>query len=927
MTCLMTYAQTTISGDLFGVIRDPTGAFIPGATVELRDGNTGQLQTTTTNEEGLFRFTFLKPGAYTVAAGASGFARAQSGVRVSLGQVARADLQLNLAGIEEQLTVSLRAMQVNTENGDIATSLLAEQVALVPNPGGDLTNMAQTAPGVVMNTQSGWGNFVAFGTTSFANIYTLNGQNQNDSYVGQAVTGATNMLLGQNEVQEMTIVTNGYLGQHGTAGATVNYVTKSGGNDWHGNAVYSWDGRALNANNFFNKRFGTDRPFVNVNEWAGSLGGPVKKDKLFFFVNNEGHRMVIPTSQAVRIPSPQFDAVTVANLQAVSPGSVPFYQRMFTLWNNAPGAASATDTLADNFGNGHGCPEDFTLGGAPCALEFQSTAGNLTYEWLLTGRVDWNIGAHDTAFLHFRTDHGSQAANSDPISPLFSGFGTLPSYQGQINETHTFGSQTAHQFIVSGSWYSALWKLSDGAEAFPEVDGMQWQPRLGFSWSPFGDVRSTVVRGGMGRFADGIVPGNPLLYTLGNPPSATGFYVAGGALSPDIGDNMMAMAAAANAPFRSSFASGGTLKSMSETNPRFVPPSLGIPADHVHYPRYREWSLELQQGLGRNSVATLKYVGNHGIREIVANPGWNAYCDTACLAALGSTASAFAGLPPAVPDARFGSILQLESTGVSNYNGLVLSIDHRSNLFTVHANYAFSHALDDLSNSGVWFSEYATNWSVVNQVDPRNLHRYNYGNAAYDVRHYASMNWVLQLPHRIGPKTLLSGWTLAGTLFVRSGFPFTVTDSTAAAVLAGDNYSGAYTTVVFANVTGDPAHTCGRAAVDTTCLNLTNFHPALNGFGAQSRNQFYGPGFFNMDLGILKEFDLPLTREGVKLTVSANLFNALNHPNFDQPVADIRDPSFGTIRRTVNAPTGIFGAALGGDNSPRLVQLTAGIRF
>jgi hypothetical protein len=99
------------------------------------------------------------------------------------------------------------------------------------------------------------------------------------------------------------------------------------------------------------------------------------------------------------------------------------------------------------------------------------------------------------------------------------------------------------------------------------------------------------------------------------------------------------------------------------------------------------------------------------------------------------------------------------------------------------------------------------------------------------------------------------------------------------------------------------------------------------GFGAQGRNQFYGPRFFNMDLGILKHFKLPLSHERVKLTVRANLFNALNHPNFDQPVADVSDPSFGTIRRTVNAPTGIFGAGLGGDNSPRLVQLTARIRF
>jgi len=98
------------------------------------------------------------------------------------------------------------------------------------------------------------------------------------------VTGATNLLLGTNAVQEATVISNGYSGEFGVlAGAEVNYITKSGGNDFHGNALYFWNGRVLNANNWINNATGVPRPFDNANQWAGSIGGPpsrVKQERL-----------------------------------------------------------------------------------------------------------------------------------------------------------------------------------------------------------------------------------------------------------------------------------------------------------------------------------------------------------------------------------------------------------------------------------------------------------------------------------------------------------------------------------------------------------------------------------------------------------------------------------------------------------------------
>ena len=181
----------------------------------------------------------------------------------------------------------------------------------MPNPGNDLSYIAQSAPGVVQNTQGGNGNFSAYGLPATSNLFTLNGQNENDPFLNLNNSGATNLLLGNNDVREATVVTNGYSGQYGTlAGANVNYVTKSGSNSFHGNALYWWNGSALNANSFFNNQNGAPKPFDNANQWAASFGGPIKKNKTFFFIDTEGLRFVLPTSTNVRVPSPQFEAAT-----------------------------------------------------------------------------------------------------------------------------------------------------------------------------------------------------------------------------------------------------------------------------------------------------------------------------------------------------------------------------------------------------------------------------------------------------------------------------------------------------------------------------------------------------------------------------------------------------------------------------------------
>src|SRR5262249_13300155 len=154
----------------------------------------------------------------------------------------------------------------------------------------DLTYIVQTAPGVVMNTDvQGGANFSILGMPGFSYLHTMDGMNDNDNDINLSQVGALILLLCQNQIQEATLVSTGYSGQFGgAAGGNIDYLTKSGSNEFHGNMQYYWNGRAFNANNWFNKAFDEPRLFSIANQWAASFGGPIKKNKLFFFFDTEG---------------------------------------------------------------------------------------------------------------------------------------------------------------------------------------------------------------------------------------------------------------------------------------------------------------------------------------------------------------------------------------------------------------------------------------------------------------------------------------------------------------------------------------------------------------------------------------------------------------------------------------------------------------
>jgi Carboxypeptidase regulatory-like domain len=447
-------AQSLTTGDVAGVISDQTGAVIPGATVKLTSLDTGAVQSTATNQQGYYRFSLVMPNRYKITAGKTGFESVEISLAVSIGTLVSENLTIKVGASTQTVEVTEVPPLLSTEASN-STSFSPTEVAALPSAGGDITNIAFTAPGVVVNNMGGYGNFMVNGLPATSNLFTVNGENDMDPYFNINNTGATNLTLGANELQEAVVVTNAYSGQYGTfSGAQVQYVTRSGTNQFHGNIAYTWNGRVMNANDWFNNFYGEDRPFSNANQWAAAGGGPIIKNKMFFFVNNEGLRFVLPNVDHVIVPTAAFANAVLANVQAKQPAEFTQYQTMFKLWAGAPGAASAVPYNIGSSCTGLSLP-GFNAATTPCAAQYNATPTALASEWILSARVDYNISSKDSAYFRWRLDHGTQPTQLNPINSNFDAISHQPAWDTQFSETHIFGPTSTNVFLAAFSHYVA----------------------------------------------------------------------------------------------------------------------------------------------------------------------------------------------------------------------------------------------------------------------------------------------------------------------------------------------------------------------------------------------------------------------------------------------------------------------------------------
>jgi len=470
--CGTAYAQTIVTGGVTGTISDPTGASVSGATLTLTSNTTADTYSTVSSPIGGYVFSLLKPGDYTLTAKKDAFKTSTQKITVLLGQNSTVNFSMELGDTSTTIEVSAAENLLQTENANIATTFDTRTVQNIPNPGNDLTYIAQTAPGVAMNTSSGpgYGNFSAFGLPGTSNLFTVNGNDYNDPFLNLNNSGASNLLLGSNDVQEVAVVSNGYTGQYGRmAGAQIDYSSRSGTNSFHGSANYYYTGSALNAEDYFLKASGQPKPLQNNNQWAADFGGPIKKDKAYFFVDTEGLRYIFATATQSFLPTAAFQNYVLSQIPSTA---TSFYQQAFGLYNGAKGAANAVPTANTCPGIGGATVNALPGGSTDClgAVTLAGSSGN--QEWLLIGRVDYSLSDNDKLFGRVKFDRGTQPTYADPINPAFNAISHQPQDEGQLNYTHIFSPTVANNFIFSDLWYSAIFQstnVSSANTAFPEI--------------------------------------------------------------------------------------------------------------------------------------------------------------------------------------------------------------------------------------------------------------------------------------------------------------------------------------------------------------------------------------------------------------------------------------------------------------------------
>ncbi len=287
----------TFYGSLVGSVQDSTGAVIPGASVTVTNLGTGEQRVQQTEAAGLYRFVNLVPGQYRLEARSEGFKQyAQEPITIEVEASIRIDPVMEIGEVTEVVEVVSSTPLLQSQTSSLGQVVESRKVTETPLNGRNVLNLVALAPGVVPQGQSmqsptgvnifAWGNFQIGGGQSNQSATTLDGAPVNIGYAN-----LTALVPTQDAVQEFKIQTNNLGAEFGRfAGGVINMTTKSGSNQFHGSAYEFLRNKVLNSNTFFNNASGIGTPPFVQNQWGANVGGPVVRDRVFFFSSYEGYR-------------------------------------------------------------------------------------------------------------------------------------------------------------------------------------------------------------------------------------------------------------------------------------------------------------------------------------------------------------------------------------------------------------------------------------------------------------------------------------------------------------------------------------------------------------------------------------------------------------------------------------------------------------
>lgn len=308
VTPLALHSQEALTGILTGTVLDPSAATVVGAQVTARNRNTGLERVTTSADQGLYTISLLPVGEYDVSAKAQGFGETKiESVRVGVGQLLTLDLKLVVGAVTETVTVKAQAAAIQTTRTGMASTVDTGQIANLGLNGRDFLNFVLLTPGVTRDVRSGDLSFA--GQRGTLNNLQVDGTNNNNTFYGQALgrtgSGRAPYQFSVDSVEEFQVNNSNYTAEFGNAGgAVINVVTKSGSNDFHGSGFWVFRDRIMNANTWINNSRAIPRQPFHVNQFGGTVSGPVVKQKDFFFFNYDGQRRRLPNPVFLGVPIP-----------------------------------------------------------------------------------------------------------------------------------------------------------------------------------------------------------------------------------------------------------------------------------------------------------------------------------------------------------------------------------------------------------------------------------------------------------------------------------------------------------------------------------------------------------------------------------------------------------------------------------------------
>jgi carboxypeptidase family protein len=451
----------TVTATVRGVVRDTTGALIPGVTIDVKQTESGFTRTVLTDETGNYVVPLLPVGPYEISTNMPGFKQSlRRGINLSVGQEAVIELTLEVGSVAEQVTVSEEAPLVNTTLASTSGLITEQQVKELPLNGRSFDNLLTLTAGTVnpsSNVNNGaWNAFSVGGKRMETNRYLLNGLDwigQNGT--GQFITpmGISHQLLGVDAVREFNVLPNSYGAEYGKrAGGQISVVTSSGTNQVHGSVYEYLRNSALDARNFFDQTDGA--PAFKRNQFGASLGGPIMKDKLFLFGNYEGFKQRWVNSAATSVP----DAFA-------RQGMLPCYIATPTACGSNPSQYVTVPNLKQgmlpymNYFWPAPTQEIYDTQGRPTGAAYAFVNPPLRQdENFGMARLDYTVSSKDTFWTNYNYDDGTEGR--PPADPNFITINRNHSAGLGVQETHIFSPSFLNTFTYGFAKVYALSQTS-----------------------------------------------------------------------------------------------------------------------------------------------------------------------------------------------------------------------------------------------------------------------------------------------------------------------------------------------------------------------------------------------------------------------------------------------------------------------------------